>query len=161
MAAEDPFDRITVEPGKCGGKPCVRGMRITVRRVLELLAVYPDRAALLAEYPFLEPEDLQQALRYAAATVDDERLSVDRVASQESDSAGPGARGASHDFHAHLAVSGPGPPSVVLLRVRGLDAQGQADLIRSACLQCETALSDGAAASADRESTRIRRLPLR
>jgi uncharacterized protein (DUF433 family) len=80
MATEDPFDRITVEPGKCGGKPCVRGMRITVRRVLELLAIYPDRAALLAEYPFLEPEDLQQALRYAAATVDDERLSVDRVA---------------------------------------------------------------------------------
>ena len=76
----DPFDRITVEPGKCGGKPCIRGMRITVRRVLELLAIYPDRAALLAEYPFLEPEDLQQALRYAAATVDDERLSVDRVA---------------------------------------------------------------------------------
>ena len=80
MATEDPFDRITVEPGKCSGKPCVRGMRITVRRVLELRAIYPDRAALLAEYPFLEPEDLQQALRYAAATVDDERLSVDRVA---------------------------------------------------------------------------------
>jgi uncharacterized protein (DUF433 family) len=80
MATVDPFDRITVEPGKCGGKPCIRGMRITVRRVLELLAAYPDRAALLAEYPFLEPEDLQQALRYAAATVDDERLSVDRVA---------------------------------------------------------------------------------
>jgi uncharacterized protein (DUF433 family) len=80
MVTEDPFDRITVEPGKCGGKPCVRGMRITVRRVLELLAIYPDRAALLAEYPSLQPEDLQQALRYAAATVDDERLSVDRVA---------------------------------------------------------------------------------
>ena len=63
MATEDPFDRITVEPGKCGGKPCVRETRITVRRVLELLAIYPDRAALLAEYPFLEPEDLQQALR--------------------------------------------------------------------------------------------------
>jgi uncharacterized protein (DUF433 family) len=55
-------------------------MRITVRRVLELLATYPDRATLLGEYPFLEAEDLQQALRYAAATVDDERLSVDRVA---------------------------------------------------------------------------------
>jgi uncharacterized protein (DUF433 family) len=80
MAMVDLFDRITVEPGKCGGKPCIRGMRITVRRVLELLAAHPDRAALLAEYPFLEPEDLQQALRYAAATVDDERLSVDRVA---------------------------------------------------------------------------------
>jgi uncharacterized protein (DUF433 family) len=74
------FDRITVEPGKCGGKPCIRGMRITVRRVLELLATYPDREGLFAEYPFLEPEDLQQALRYAAAAVDDERMSIDRVA---------------------------------------------------------------------------------
>jgi uncharacterized protein (DUF433 family) len=55
-------------------------MRITVRRVLELLATYPDRAAIFAEYPFLEPEDFQQALRYAAATVDDEWLSTDRVA---------------------------------------------------------------------------------
>ena len=80
MAVVDLFDRITVETGKCGGKPCIRGMRITVRRVLELVAAFPDRAALLAEYPFLEPEDLQQALRYAAATVDDERLSIDRVA---------------------------------------------------------------------------------
>lgn len=74
------FDRITVEPGKCGGKPCIRGMRITVRRVLELLATYPNRESLFAEYPFLEPEDVQQALRYAAATVDDERISIDRVA---------------------------------------------------------------------------------
>jgi uncharacterized protein (DUF433 family) len=49
-------------------------MRITVRRVLELMATHADRAELLAEYPFLEPEDLQQALGYAAATVDDERL---------------------------------------------------------------------------------------
>ena len=48
--------RITVEPGKCGGKPCIRGMRITVRRVLELLAAYPDRAAVIADYPFLESE---------------------------------------------------------------------------------------------------------
>jgi uncharacterized protein (DUF433 family) len=80
MATVNLFDRITVEPGKCGGKPCIRGMRITVRRVLELLATYPDRAAILAEYPFLEPEDFQQALRYAAATVDDERLSTHRVA---------------------------------------------------------------------------------
>jgi len=80
MATVQSFDRITVEPGKCGGKPCIRGMRITVRRVLELLATYPDRAALFAEYPFLEPEDVHQALSYAAATVDDERLSIDRVA---------------------------------------------------------------------------------
>jgi uncharacterized protein (DUF433 family) len=64
------FDPITVEPGKCGGKPCIRGMRITVRRVLELLASYPDRTALIADYLFLEPEDLNQALRYATTSVD-------------------------------------------------------------------------------------------
>jgi len=80
MPTVDLFDRITVETGKCGGKPCIRGLRITVRRVLELLATFPDRSAIHAEYPFLEPEDFQQALRYAAATVDDERLSIDRVA---------------------------------------------------------------------------------
>ena len=55
-------------------------MRITVRRVLELLATYPDRDSLFAEYPFLTPEDIEQALRYAAASVDDERFSLDSVA---------------------------------------------------------------------------------
>ena len=80
MTAVDPFDRITVEPGKCAGKPCIRGMRITVRRVLELLATYPDRTGLFAEYPFLEAEDIRQALRYAAAAVDDDPFSLNRVA---------------------------------------------------------------------------------
>jgi predicted nuclease of predicted toxin-antitoxin system len=66
-----------------------------------------------------------------------------------------------HDFHAHLASAGQGRPSVVLLRVEGLDAEGQADLIRSVCVQCQSALSEGAAVSADRESIRVRRLPLK
>lgn len=64
----------------CGGKPCVRGMRITVRRVLELLATYPDRNELLREYPYLEDEDLNQALRFAAATVDDDVTRLNQVA---------------------------------------------------------------------------------
>ena len=64
MAVVDLFDRITFEPGKCGGKPCIRGMRISVRRVLELLATYPDRAAIAAEYPYLEHEDFQQAMAH-------------------------------------------------------------------------------------------------
>jgi uncharacterized protein (DUF433 family) len=80
MPTVGAFGRITVEPGKSGGKPCLRGMRITVRRALELLASYPDRATIIADYPFLEPEDLNQALRYAAATVADESLGIDRVA---------------------------------------------------------------------------------
>jgi predicted nuclease of predicted toxin-antitoxin system len=49
-----------------------------------------------------------------------------------------------HDFHAHLALTGNGRPSVVLLRVQGLDALGQADLIRSVYAQCEDALREGA-----------------
>ena len=80
MAAVEAFDRITIEPGKCGGKPCIRGMRVTVRRVLELLATYRDQAAVLEEYPFLELEDLRQALHYAAATLDDEVIKTPRVA---------------------------------------------------------------------------------
>ncbi len=55
-------------------------MRITVRRVLELLAAYPDRATLFREYPFLEEEDLQQALRYASIAVDDQFIDLNQVA---------------------------------------------------------------------------------
>jgi uncharacterized protein (DUF433 family) len=80
MSKNAALDRITVEPGKCGGKPCIRGMRITVRRVLEILATHRDREELFREYPFLEEEDLQQALRYAAASVDDEIKYADNVA---------------------------------------------------------------------------------
>jgi len=80
MGANPAFDRITVEPGKCGGKPCIRGMRITVRRVLEILAAYRNREELFREYPFLEEDDLQQALRYAAASVDEEQVDLNRVA---------------------------------------------------------------------------------
>ena len=70
MNLKPPFDRITVEAGKMGRQPCIRGMRITVRRVLEILATYTDRAELFQEYPDLQEEDLRQALGFAAATVD-------------------------------------------------------------------------------------------
>lgn len=80
MAQTSTLDRITVEAGKCGGKPCIRGMRITVRRVLELLATHRDPKELFREYPFLEEEDVQQALQFAAASVDNEVLELNRVA---------------------------------------------------------------------------------
>ena len=67
MRLNPPFDRITVEPGKMGGQPCVRGMRITFRRVLEILASYPERQDLFKDYPDLQEEDLQQVLAFAAA----------------------------------------------------------------------------------------------
>lgn len=75
-----PFDRITVEADKCSGKPCIRGMRITVRRVLEILATYRTREEIFREYPYLEEEDLRQALQYAAAYVDDEVHNLNHVA---------------------------------------------------------------------------------
>ncbi len=65
------FDRITSDPAKLGGQPCIRSMRLTVRRVLEALATYPDRQELRVEYPELEDEDIRQALEYAAANLDD------------------------------------------------------------------------------------------
>ena len=71
MTLKAPFDRITVEPGKMGGKPCIRGLRISVENVLNIVASYPDRKELFESYPDLEEEDLRQALAFAAATMDD------------------------------------------------------------------------------------------
>jgi uncharacterized protein (DUF433 family) len=65
------FDRITSDPAVLGGQPCIRGMRLSVRRVLEALATYPDREELRAEFPELEDDDIRQALEYAAANLDD------------------------------------------------------------------------------------------
>jgi uncharacterized protein (DUF433 family) len=65
------FDRITSDSSMLNGQPCIRGMRLTVRRVLEALATYPDRNEFRAEYPELEDEDIRQALEYAAANLDD------------------------------------------------------------------------------------------
>lgn len=65
------FDRITIDPAKMNGQPCIRGMRLTVRRVLHALALYPDREELRREYPELEDEDIRQALEYAAAHLAD------------------------------------------------------------------------------------------
>ena len=67
-----PFDRITIEPGKMGGKPCIRGMRISVENVLKIVASYSDRRELFENYPDLEEEDLKQALAFAAASMDDQ-----------------------------------------------------------------------------------------
>ncbi len=70
MTLQPPFDRIVIEPGKLGGQPCIRGLRISVRRVLELLAAYDDRAEIFVDYPELEPEDFRQALAFAAGHLD-------------------------------------------------------------------------------------------
>ena len=65
------FERITVDPKRMNGQPCVRQLRLTVRRVVEAVATYPDRSDLKREYPELEEEDIREALEYAAASLDD------------------------------------------------------------------------------------------
>ena len=70
------LDRITIDPARMNGQPCVRDLRLTVRRVLELLALYSDRTELYDEFPELEDEDIRQALAYAAAQLDDRTVEL-------------------------------------------------------------------------------------
>ena len=63
-------DRITVDPEQCGGRPCVRGMRIRVTDVLELLAAGLTAEQILDEMPDLQPEDVQACLQFAARWLD-------------------------------------------------------------------------------------------
>jgi uncharacterized protein (DUF433 family) len=72
-----PFDRITVDPNVMSGRPCIRGMRLTVRRVVEAVALYPERSELRQEYPELEDDDIRQALEFAAGNLDDEILMLE------------------------------------------------------------------------------------
>lgn len=64
------LNRITAEEGKCGGRPCIRGFRIRVTDVLELLAAGAAIDEILADYPFLEREDIFAAIQYAARLAD-------------------------------------------------------------------------------------------
>lgn len=66
MSTASAHSRITIEPGKCGGKPCIRGMRIRVCDVLELLANGATYEEILGDYPCLEREDILAAIAYAA-----------------------------------------------------------------------------------------------
>ncbi len=63
-------DRITVNPKQCGGRPCIRGMRIRVIDVLDLMAAGMSREEILSDYPELEPEDIEACLRFARDRVD-------------------------------------------------------------------------------------------
>ncbi|WP_419320162.1 DUF433 domain-containing protein [Caulobacter sp. ErkDOM-E] len=65
------LERITIEPGKAGGRPCIRGLRVRVQDVLEMLAAGMTSAEVLAEYPYLEADDIRAALAYATAAVAD------------------------------------------------------------------------------------------
>jgi len=64
------MDRITFNPNQCGGRPCIRGMRIRVKDVLDLLAAGVEEAEILEDYPYLEAQDIRACLEYAAAEAD-------------------------------------------------------------------------------------------
>jgi uncharacterized protein (DUF433 family) len=64
------LDRITMEPGKCGGRPCIRGLRIRVADILGMLAEDVSHEEILKDFPYLEPDDIKAALAYAAKQAD-------------------------------------------------------------------------------------------
>jgi uncharacterized protein (DUF433 family) len=68
--------RITQTPGQCGGRPCIRGMRIRVSDILEMLAENISAAEILADFPDLEPEDIQACLLFAARRTEFPRLTA-------------------------------------------------------------------------------------
>lgn len=68
--------RVTINPEQCGGRPCIRGMRMRVKDILDLLASGASREEILQDYPYLEPEDITAALEYAARQSDHPVLSV-------------------------------------------------------------------------------------
>ncbi len=74
------FDRITSDPKMLGGKPCVRGLRITVQRVLEILAQAPTWDAVRDDYPELDEQDIRQVLAFAAAFLTDTVIPLDSSA---------------------------------------------------------------------------------
>jgi len=73
------IDRITIEPGKMGGRPCIRGLRITVGTIMGLLAAKRTREEILALYPYLEDEDIKAALHYATWLASDQELPIKRA----------------------------------------------------------------------------------
>ena len=70
------LERITVDQGKCGGRPCIRGQRLRVSDILDLIATGASRAEILEDYPFLENDDITAALTYAARQTDHAVLAV-------------------------------------------------------------------------------------
>lgn len=63
------FDRITIDPKVCFGKPCIRGMRFTVAQIVDLVAAGNNKEQILSDFPYIDEEDIRQALDYADALV--------------------------------------------------------------------------------------------
>ena len=72
------FERTTVDPAVATGKPCIRDLRFPVSRLPGLLAAGETRESILRSYPYLEPADIDEALRYAAYLSEDETIELSR-----------------------------------------------------------------------------------
>jgi len=72
------FDRITIDPTVATGKACIRNLRFPVSRLLGLLAAGETKESILRAYPYLEPPDIDEALRYAASLAEDETVELNR-----------------------------------------------------------------------------------
>ena len=72
------FERITVNPSQLNGQPCIRGLRIPVVTVVDMVALGMQEDEILADYPDLEAEDIREALRYAAAAIRERQLPLVR-----------------------------------------------------------------------------------
>lgn len=70
MTSDALAQRITTNPEQCGGRPCIRGMRIRVIDILDLLAAGQTHAEILTDYPDLEPDDIRASLEYAISRLD-------------------------------------------------------------------------------------------
>ena len=70
------FERVRIDPNICTGKPCIRDLRFPVARILELLASGETKESILKAYPYLEPEDIDEALRYAAYLAEEETVEL-------------------------------------------------------------------------------------
>ena len=70
------FERITINPAVATGKPCIRGLRFPVSRLLGLLAAGETKESIVQAYPYLQPEDIDEALRYAADLAEDETVEL-------------------------------------------------------------------------------------
>ena len=75
------LDRITFNPGVVGGRACIRGMRVTVALILNLVANGMSTEEILDAYPYLEAEDIRQALRYAAWLAEESVYELERASS--------------------------------------------------------------------------------
>lgn len=72
----EKFERITIDPTVFGGKPCIRGMRFPVSKVLDLLAAGMTVEEILKDYPYLERDDVLQAIKYSAWILQEEKVEI-------------------------------------------------------------------------------------